>query len=143
VNNGWTNPTYPDTVIKNILLQFYTANVSNVKENLQLVAYPGRSYSKVYGAGKTILKIDTACTPVYLSDTVIFANNFVDLDELEILNPNGTLKSFSFIRFIPHHAGNSYVTFTIQVVRVVGGTEQILKTLPPPPDPCPPYCPKS
>jgi hypothetical protein len=141
VNKGWTNPSYPDSMIKKVLLQFYSTDPSNVNANMQLVAYPGKSYSHVYKDGQTILAIDTVCSPVNISDTTILANNYFNFDALQITQPNGSLKPFSFIRFIPNHEDRKpYISFTIEVVTVVEDKEQVLSTLKTT-DPCPPYCP--
>ena len=141
VARGWTDPTKPDSLIKKILLQFYTADAANGNNNMQLVTYPAKNYTTVYPQGEEVARIDSTCVAIQLTGKTTLGNNYISLKRLGILNPNGTLKEFSFIRFRPvqdrPHFDN-YVTFTVEVVQVAGDTETIMYSTET--DPCPHYC---
>lgn len=139
VDSGWTNPANPGTLIRRILLQFYSADATGLDANMQLMSYPGTSYTNVYVGGKTNLEIDTSCSPMTLTGPVVLANNFVNFKDLKITNADGTLNDFTFIRFKPIKTHPPYLNFEVEVVRVVGAQEQIISTEGS--DPCPPYCP--
>jgi len=138
VDSGWTKPGDPAS-IKTILLQFFTADPAGINSNMQLVAYPGQTIMDVKLTGKEILAIDTTCVAKQLKDTVIFGNNRVNIADLKILEPNGTLNDFDYIRFIPSNGYPYYINFTIEVVRAAE-KETIAGAYGRGSDPCPPYC---
>ena len=138
VDSGWTNPADP---IKKILLQFYSVNGSSANNNMQLIAYPGKSYLNLYTRGKSILAIDTTCTALNLGgDSVIFANNYIHFSDLDITDSSGQLKVFDFIRLRPIKDYPPHINFAIEVVRLtVQGEEKNAKGGT---DPCPTICPE-
>ena len=134
VDSGWTKPDNPNK-IKKILLQFYSLNVSDVGNNMQLLAYPGKSITNVYPGGKQTLMRDTICSKTF-SGPAAFGNNSLNIDDLKIINPDGSLNDFDFVRFIPTQQYAEYINFNIEIVRL-GKTEVLsAKTS----WPCPPYC---
>ncbi len=138
VDSGWTNPAYPNR-IKTLLFQFYTASGANASENMQLITYPGQNLMDVRMTGKANLTIDTSCTSLDLSGAAILANNSINIKDLKILNTDGTLKDFDFIRLRPVMGPGEYVSFEIEVVKRVEKKESIL--MKEATHPCPPYCP--
>ena len=141
VDSGWTNPANSATLTKKILLQFYTADASNAGSNMQLMAYPGKTYTNVYSNGLTYLNIDTTCTALTLTGTASLSNNYINFAGLDITKPDGTLKEFDFIRLRPVKNYPPYINFDIEVVTIpaVGPetTNAAGKT-----DPCPTICPE-
>ncbi|GEM_PF-1195723 len=143
VDSGWTNPANSNTLVKRILLQFYSANGGNAGKNMQLYAIPSRTYTNVYLHGRETLQIDTTCTPVDLSGPVALANNYVGFSALGITNADGSLKDFDFIRFKPRVSQQyaPYLVFDVEVVKIVDSKETLLFSDTEGTDPCPPYCP--
>jgi hypothetical protein len=138
VDSGWTKPAEPGK-IRAILFQFYTPAGENAATNMSLTAYPGNTWANVKVSGRTNLTIDTTCTALKLTGKTILANNVANLNTLNILNADGTLKDFDFIRFRPVKVDGEYVSFAMEVVKVVGTQETSLSK-----DdtyPCPPHCP--
>jgi hypothetical protein len=136
VDSGWTKPSN-SARIRTLLFQFYTGDIYTAGSNMQLITYPGQSMTDVKINGKAILGIDTTCVAKTLIGPVIFGNNEINIDDLKILNPDGTLNDFDYIRLVPAQAYPPYVNFTIQIVRL-GVTETLEGgggTWP-----CPPYC---
>lgn len=134
VDSGWTKPDNPNK-IKKILLQFYTSNLSELGSNMHLLAYPGKSIVNVYPGGKQILSRDTICTKTFAGPSAL-ANNYVNIDDLKIINADGSLAVFDFVRFIPAQQYPEYINFDIEIVRegkieVMSGKTSW---------PCPPYC---
>ena len=97
VDSGWTNPANPGSLMKKILLQFYTGDASNAGSNMQLMAYPGKTYTSVYTNGLAYLNIDTTCTALTLTGPASLSNNYINFAGLGITKPDGTLKEFDFI----------------------------------------------
>jgi hypothetical protein len=142
VDSGWTRPG--TGAIKEILFQFYTANAAGASSNMQLIAYPGETNTTVKINGEQLLAIDTSCKGKVFTGKVILANNEVQIDSLKILNPDGTLNDFDYIRFIPTQfsMNQEYVSFKIE--KVVKGVVEAAaggQTAPCPPYCCPPNCP--
>lgn len=136
VDSGWTKPGSGGE-IKDLILQFYTPEASKVSSQLQLFGYPGSSPTDVRKGGAVYLQNDTTSKAVSFSGPVIFGNNEVLLDKLNIFNDDGTLKEFDYIRFTPEQLPQyqPYITYKIEVVikgQVQAGTGGTL--------PCPPYC---
>ena len=142
VDSGWTDKTKPENLIKKILLQFYGASGADPGDQMQLMAYPGKSYLNVYPGGKQVLGIDTTCVAQEYSGDYILGNTYADFDLLKITNPDGTLIDFSFVRFKPAQNFPPYINFTMEVVKEVGGVKTVMYTLSGGgTDPCPHYCP--
>ncbi|MES1197943.1 MAG: hypothetical protein ABUL41_01545 [Chitinophagaceae bacterium] len=139
VDSGWTNPANQSAIMKKILLQFYSDDASNAATNMQLRSFPGKTYTDIYAGGKNTLKIDTTCTALMLSGPASLSNNYISIADLDILNPDGTLKAFDFIRFRPVKKFPPYINFDVEVVQIVAQQETILKSKGT--DPCPPICP--
>jgi len=138
VDSGWTKPK-DESAIKGLVFQFYTGDATLADKNMQLIVYPGQNFTDVKTGGKTILKIDTTCTQKTLSGPVIFANNVIYLAALDIFNPDGSLKDFDFIRFVPSTAKfNPYINFNIEIVKAGAETKVLSGDGT---EPCPPYCP--
>ena len=138
VDSGWTKPESTDR-IKALLFQFYSEKAENADENMQLTVYPGRSWSNVNTSGRADLAIDPTCVPLKLNGKAIFANNVVDIRALNILKADGTLQDFDFIRFRPVQKDGEYITFEVEVVKIIAEKETYLfkgDTYP-----CPPHCP--
>ncbi len=137
VDSGWTKPDSPDR-IKTLLLQFYTPDAGGVNANMQLTAYPGSSVTEVKLSGNTLLAIDNNCPAKTFSGRVILANNEINIDSLNLLKPDGTLRNFDFIRFIPrqYNQNAAYITFTVEIVT----DGKVEGTAPSGTYPCPPYC---
>ena len=138
VDSGWTNPSYANR-IRTLLFQFYTAYGTNASQNMQLITYPGKSFVDVRVTGRANLAIDTTCTPLILSGAAILANNSINIKDLNILNADGSLKDFDFLRLRPVQGPGEYVSFEMEVVKVVAEKENILTMMAT--HPCPPYCP--
>lgn len=141
VDSGWTKPG--PGAINDILLQFYSANAAASNTNMQLIAYPGESITKVKLGGEQLLAIDTTCKAVPFSGKIVLANNEASIDKMDILNEDGSLKEFDYIRFTPKTFGmnKEYITFKMEVItkgepRAVEGSG----TRPCPPYCCPPWC---
>lgn len=115
VDSGWTAPG-PNKINK-LVYQFYSADPSGLKDNMQLVCYPGKSLTNVYGDGESIMGIDTQCTAKEFTGPVILANNSQNFDNLKITKADGTLEAFDFIRLIPEQKYPPYITFKTEVVR--------------------------
>jgi hypothetical protein len=143
VDSGWTNPT--NDTIKYLILQLLTPEPAVAEENMQLICYPAKDYTKSFPKGEKILAIDTNCVSLKLTDTTIFSNNYVRFRLLKLTNSDGTLKDFDFVRFRPVMKFSKYISYEMEVVRLVGiqKTEDILVRLADreTADPCPPYCP--
>ena len=135
VDSGWTKPGTTGQV-KELLLQFFSPAANSINANMQLIAYPGENYTSVKITGKQELHIDTSCVGKNISGPVVFANNSIKLDALKILNPDGTLNDFDFIRLIPQQDYSSYINFSIEIVR----NGEALKIEGGGSNPCPPYC---
>lgn len=141
VDSGWTRPANQGSV-KEILFQFYSESTA-VGSKMQLIAYPGESASNVEINGEQILKIDTSCKPISFTGKIILANNEINIEKLNILNPDGTLNDFDFIRFTPKqfNKNREYISFGIE--KVIKGSTQTMDisgTRPCPPWCCPPSC---
>ena len=136
VDSGWTKPDDQGR-IKDLVFQFYSTKASAVNKNLQLLCYPGESYTNVKDNGRTILAVDTSCKGKTYAGEVIIGNNVLSLDKLNIFNPDGTLKRFDFIRFTPEELYRPYINFKVEVIidgkpDVGGGDNGTL--------PCPTHC---
>jgi hypothetical protein len=141
VDSGWTKPG--SGAIKEILFQFYSANAAASSSNMQLIAYPGETNTNVKITGEQLLAIDTSCESKAFTGKVILANNEVQIDSLKILNPDGTLNDFDYIRFIPTQFSMNpeYVSFKIEkVVKGAVEAKESSGTNPCPPFCCPPNC---
>lgn len=137
VDSGWTRPG-SEGEIKDIMMQFYSADVSQMGSNMQMMGYPAMTPDNVKKTGQVILDIAKDCGPVSFTGPVVFGNNEVIISDLDILNPDGTLKDFDHIRFTPQQVEKfkPYITFKVEVVkgttaREAGGGGSL---------PCPPYC---
>jgi hypothetical protein len=143
VDSGWTKPGSADE-IKDIILQFYSADASQMNSNLQLMGYPAMTPDNVKKGGLVTLADDKTCTAKSFTGPVLFGNNEVIINNLDILNPDGTLKEFDYIRFTPQQIEkySPYITFNIEVV--TGGQARAESggggSLPCPPYCCPPDC---
>ncbi|MBI5371602.1 MAG: hypothetical protein HZA79_06220 [Sphingobacteriales bacterium] len=137
VDSGWTKPGSPGR-IKTILLQFYSPEAAGLKSNMQLTAYPGTSVTDVKINGNTLLAIDRQCPAKTFSGRVILANNEASLDSLKLLKPDGSLRDFDFVRFIPqaYKSNAAYITFAAEIVT----DGKVEATAPAGTYPCPPYC---
>lgn len=144
VDSGWTKPGSSDE-IKNIMLQFFSPDVAKSNSNMSLIGYPALAPDNVKQGGKVELQVDNTCTVQSFSGPVIFGNNEVLISNLDILNPDGTLKDFEFIRFTPQQTTKfgQYMTFKVETVNK--GTAKLSGgdggTFPCPPMCCPPSCP--
>ena len=108
---------------------------------MQLVVYPGQTNTDVKLNGKQETLIDTSCAGKSISGPLIFANISLNIDSLKILNSDGTLKDFDFIRLIPVQDYSPYINFKIEIVtRGETQTMQGRDGLPCPPYCCPPDC---
>jgi len=140
VDSGWTNPENPSKLMKKILLQFYTADAANTGTNMQLMSFPGKSYTDIYNNGKNYLKIDTTCKPMILTGPTSLSNNYINFEKLGITDAKGNLTEFDFIRLRPVKVYSPYINFEIEIVRLTKeGTEVMAKGGST--DPCPPICP--
>ncbi len=136
VDSGWTRPG--DGAIKTMLLQFYSADVTAVNSNLQLIAYPSVTVTDVKKGGEQILAIDTTCKAVSFTGKKVLANNEANILKMGILNSDGSLKDFDYIRFTPQtfKDNSEYINFKVEVVTkglptsVEDGDTK----------PCPPWC---
>jgi hypothetical protein len=138
VDRGWTNPADP---IKKILLQFASTDAANA-DSLRIAALPAKSYLSVYVEGREFAAVDTICKQLIPADTAYFANTYIHINKLKILDSAGYLKDFSFIRLIPvtnRAKYGNYIVFNIEVVKVIDKKETILAAYTS--DPCPHYCP--
>jgi len=133
VDSGWTKPGA--TQIKELVFQPYTADVKSITTDLQLIVYPGQTNTDIKIGGKQELSIDTSCTGKIISGPLVFSNLSMKFDSLKILNPDGTLKDFDFIRFVPAQDHLPYVNFNFEIVQKA---EILLRD--PGPTGCPPYC---
>jgi hypothetical protein len=115
VDSGWTKPGSAGE-IKEIVFQFFTSKATDLNRNMQLICYPGENYGNVKAGGKTTLAIDTACKNKSYTGDVIFGNNILKLESLGIINKDGTLKEFDFIRFSPEQAYPPYINFKVEIV---------------------------
>jgi len=139
VDSGWTNPANSGTFMTKILLQFYSADGSNANNNMQLMAFPGKTYTNVYSGGKAFLQIDTTCTALTLSGPVSLSNNYIIFSSLGIIKGDGTLNDFDFIRLRPVKNYPPYVNFEIEIVKVAAQGETTMAKGGT--DPCPTICP--
>lgn len=137
VDSGWTR----SGVIKQIIFQFYSPDAGNMNSNMQLIAYPAESASIVKKGGEQLLATDTTCQAVTFTGNVILANNEVSIDKLGILNPDGTLSDFDYIRLVPEPFGkdSQYISFKAEkvkngAVQPMQGDEGVDTR------PCPPWC---
>ncbi|MBI3137548.1 MAG: hypothetical protein HYZ15_03065 [Sphingobacteriales bacterium] len=137
VDSGWTKPGSPGR-IKTLLLQFTTLDAGGIKSNMQLTAYPGSSVTEVKLTGNTLLAIDNSCPAKTFSGRLILANNETNIDSLNLVKPDGTLRNFDFIRFIPqqYSINSAYITFRVEIVT----DGKVEGTAPSGTYPCPPYC---
>ena len=138
VDSGWTKPSDPGK-IRTVLFQFYSPEGAEASQNMTLLAYPGNTWSNVIVNGRTDLTIDTACVPLKLAGKTVLANNVVNIKTLNILNEDGTLTDFDFIRFRPVKVHGEYVSFAFEVIKMVDNRETYLEK--DDTNPCPPYCP--
>jgi len=127
--------------IKKILLQFYTADASDAGNNMQLKAYPGKNMTDAGYYGDAILSIDTTCVALPLTDSTIFANNWINMDSLKIIDSAGHLTNFDFVRFKPSKFFAPFINFDIEIVR--NGITEFKLSDASGTNPCPPcqYCP--
>lgn len=137
VDSGWTKPG-SEGAINDILLQFYSPDATSSSSNIQLVAYPGPSISSLKIRGRQVLTPDTTCTGLTLTGGVIFANIQVSIKALGILNDDGTLKDFDYIRLTPVRINkyNDYIGFNMEKV----GNGVLMNEAPVMLPPCPPVC---
>ncbi|MBL7730527.1 MAG: hypothetical protein JNM88_05065 [Chitinophagaceae bacterium] len=138
VSAGWTNPADSNR-IKDIVLQFYFDGNMGEDAKLKLVGYPGQSADQVIVAGKTVLDADTSCQATVISGETIFSDNMISLKALDILDEQGQLKDFDYIRFTPERypADRTYINYKVEVV--IKGVPKAVEG-----DgtwPCPPHCP--
>ncbi|MDZ4810405.1 MAG: hypothetical protein SGI96_19380 [Bacteroidota bacterium] len=138
VDKGWTNPLDP---IKKIFLQFASSDAANM-DSLRLIAYPAKDFLSVYSEGREFTVIDTTQKQFGPTDTAYFANNYITIKKLNILDSYGKLLDFTFIKLIPKinkpKYGN-YIVFDVQVVKDIQGIKTVLGIYSS--DPCPHYCP--
>jgi hypothetical protein len=139
INEDSTHPNW----IKKILLQFYSADASNANSNMQLKAYPGKNMTDAGYYGDAILSIDTTCVALPLTDSTIFANNWINVDSLKIVDTSGHLTDFDFIRLKPSKFFAPLINFNIEIVRngIVADKDKFSYASGT--NPCPPcqYCP--
>jgi|SRR5436190_148528 len=137
VDSGWTKP---GAQIKELVFQPFIADVNAINANMQLVVYPGQSSIDVKLYGKQELAIDTSCTGKRISGPLTLGNLSMKFDSLKILNPDGSLKDFDFIRFVPAQDHPPHINFNFEVVNK--GEVQLRDPGPIgcPPACCPPYC---
>jgi len=138
VDSGWTKPGA--TQIKELVFQPFTTDVNGINANIQLIVYPGQSSTDVKLYGKQELAIDTNCTGKRITGALTLGNLSMKFDSLKILNPDGTLKDFDFIRFVPAQDHPPYTNFNFEVINK--GEVQLRDPGPSvcPPACCPPYC---
>jgi hypothetical protein len=143
VDSGWTKPG-SDNQIKDIMLQFYSADASQLGSNLQMMGYPAMAPDNVKRGGMVILDVDKNCSVKGFTGPVVFGNNEAIISNLNILNADGSLKEFDYIRFTPQQVEkfSPYITFNIDVMKggevMAGGGSG--GTIPCPPMCCPPTC---
>lgn len=137
VDSGWTRPG-SEGAINDILLQFFSPDATSPNSNLQLVAYPGPSITSLKIKGRQVLSPDTTCTGLTLTGGVIFANIQVSIKALGILNDDGSLKDFDYIRLTPVRINkyNDYIGFNMEKV----GNGVLMSEAPVWLPPCPPIC---
>lgn len=143
VDSGWTDPKKPDSLIKKILLQFYSTDATNSTENMQLATFPGKNYTIVYAAGRADAVIDTTCIALFPTGKVLFGNSYLSLRTLKILDEAGKLTDFTFIRLRPiqdRSKYGDYVTFKWEVVRVASDNTTTILDEGETSDPCPTFC---
>jgi hypothetical protein len=138
VDSGWTKPGAIQ--IKELVFQPFIADVNGINANMQLVVYPGQSSTDVKLYGKQELAIDTTCTGKRITGPLTLGNLSMKFDSLKILNSDGTLKDFDFIRFVPAQDHPPYTNFNFEVINK--GEVQLRDPGPSvcPPACCPPYC---
>lgn len=137
VKQGWTNPDSPSHVTQILLQPFYDGTTSEMPA-LKLVAYPGTSPDQVKVDGQAFLTEDTTCKSEPLSGETILSDNVISFQKLGILNEDGSLKNFDYIRFTPERypKDGKYINYKVEIVTdgkpqaVEGGGTW----------PCPPYC---
>jgi len=143
MKSGWINPADSNGA-KHLLLQFYSDNTSKASSNMQLVAFPAKSFTKVIFEGKTILANDPSRKAKTFSGPAIFASSYICLDYLNFLNKDGSLKNFDKIILAPNQDNPPYIGYSI-AMESPGGENSGLKPLAlidttKNPWPCPPYC---
>jgi hypothetical protein len=131
VDSGWTKPGSQGQ-INEVVLQFLGSNGGS---SLQLLGYPGSSPVNVKDNGKVTLAIDTSCAIKGFTGEVIFGNNILKLDSLNIFNKEGGLNNFDYIRLTPEQQYPPYLNFKVEVItkgQVGDGTGNTR--------PCPTWC---
>ena len=137
VDSGWTKAGN-EGVIKEILLQFYSPDAAESSTNMQLIAFPGETALMVKKNGRQLLAVDTSCRAVSFTGSLVLANIQVMIDKLGILNEDGTLKEFDFIRFTPTRFSRNEEYLSFKAETIVKGAPQHPEPVQLPP--CPPYC---
>ncbi len=138
VDSGWTKPGA--TQIKELVFQPYAADVKSINADLQLIVYPGQTKTDLKIGGRQELSIDTSCTGKEVSGPLALGNLSMKLDSLKILNSDGTLNDFDFIRFVPAQDHPPYINYNFEIIKK--GEVQLRDPGPTvcPPICCPPYC---
>ena len=137
INNAWVTPGYTSPGSSNIIdyLKFITAyNPITGDFKVSVQAFKGDN-SKIGG----LVKLNTGVGCPVTLPPVSVGENIIDLSTLDILETNGTLKNFDYIKLTPKvyvYEHENYLTFAIEVVTGGVGAER------PSPLPCPPcdYC---
>jgi len=143
VDRGWTDPAKPDSLIKKILLQFYSVDGASANNNLQLMSFPAKNYLKVWASGKTESAIDKTCTTLVPSGKIMLANTYLTIKDLNIVDKTGNLTNFSFIRLRPvqdRAKFGDYITFKWEVVLTGADNTMTVLAEGDASDPCPTYC---
>ncbi|MBI5857041.1 MAG: hypothetical protein HZB42_05255 [Sphingobacteriales bacterium] len=133
IDNGMIKPG--DSAGKRyLLLQFYTGDAKS-GSNMQLVAFPASSFTNVNLKGKTILEVDRAVNAQTFSGPAMMASSLVCLEEIGIMNPDGSLGDFESVNFSPYVNTEGYVAYQMEVKNTKGLIDTTKS-----PWPCPPYC---
>src|SRR5690606_6336086 len=128
------------TRIKSLLFQLYSPEGEDAANNMTLLTYPGRNWEDVKINGRTALQIDSDCVPLKLAGKTVFANNVLNLKDLKIIKPDGSLADFDYVRFRPVKTHGEYLSFAFDVIKLVNNQETVLES--DDTNPCPPYCPE-
>jgi hypothetical protein len=135
VDSGWTTPGDPDLIVWVKFLTSYSGSGSD----FNVTAYGTEADTVTITNSDERMNQGASC-PVTMPSGINYGPNFFKLSDLGILNTDGTLKSFDYIRLTPQVSSDSgYANFSVEVVTRSGAEAKGSTNPCPPPHLCPPF----
>jgi hypothetical protein len=137
VKEAWVDPGYTNPASDNLVSYIdFQATLDEATGKLTVNAQGFKADNTAVGS---LINLNTGTNCPTNLPAVEVGKNLVDMSKLNILEPDGKLKTFSYIQLTPtvyEDGGKKYLSFSIEVVEEGGTTQR------PPSLPCPPciYC---